>query len=132
MFGFCFDDVHDLNNDNPLQSASPMDVSSIDDVQENKCHELDTNDDEVDLADVLNLPSVLSKSMLKKIIQTRPAMKAKHKGVQKRVLELNPLAVFTDLTPKALSTTRWSARLFAIKPLHRNLKKILAALGKNI
>ncbi|XP_055307958.1 zinc finger MYM-type protein 1-like, partial [Sitodiplosis mosellana] len=35
-----------------------------------------------------------------------------------------------DLVPKALSTTRWSARLNAIKPLRRNLNKILATLDE--
>lgn len=35
-----------------------------------------------------------------------------------------------DLVPKALSTTRWSARVSAIKPLRRNLNKILAALDE--
>lgn len=35
-----------------------------------------------------------------------------------------------DLVPKAISTTRWSARVNAIKPLRRNLDKIVAALDE--
>lgn len=110
-------------------------------------------------------------------------MEGKHKGVQKRIRDLNSLAVYipctnhtlnlslndiasasgeisgffsmvqqffvffssstnrwdiltqhcvlpTDLTPKALSTTRWSARFNAVKPLRRNLKKIVTALDE--
>lgn len=37
---------------------------------------------------------------------------------------------FKDLTPKLISTTRWSARINAVKPLHRNLDKILATLDE--
>lgn len=108
-------------------------------------------------------------------------MSGKYNGVQKRILDLNPLAAFIpcsnrslnlnlkdmasasgeinafflnvqeiftflsassrrwdvlikhcssfkDLTPELLSTTRWSARHNAIKPLRRNLRKVLAAL----
>lgn len=110
-------------------------------------------------------------------------MEGKDKGVQKRIRDINPLAVYipccnhtlnltlndiasasgeisgffslvqqfyvflsastsrwdivtrhcvmpTDLTPKAVSETRWSARLDAVKPLRRNLKRIIAALDE--
>lgn len=34
----------------------------------------------------------------------------------------------TNLTPKPLSTTRWSSRIDAVKPLHRNVDKFVDAL----
>lgn len=40
----------------------------------------------------------------------------------------NHCSLFKDLTPKPLSTTRWSSRLNAVKPFRRNLRKILGAL----
>lgn len=111
------------------------------------------------------------------------SMLGKHKGVQRRIRDLNPLAefipccnhslnlslndaasasseidsffsivqrVFTflsastnrwdivkrhcasyaNLKPKQISTTRWSARFNAVKPLRRNLNKILASLDE--
>lgn len=39
---------------------------------------------------------------------------------------------FKDLTPKPLSTTRWSSRYNAVKPLRRNMIKILVALQEII
>ena len=54
-------------------------------------------------------------------------MKGKHSGVQARMLDINPKAVY-ELSIKSQSNTRWESRIKCIKPLRYNLKEVLLAL----
>ena len=78
-------------------------------------------------------------------------MKGKHSGVQARMLDINPKALFgvltrlyvlfsssaqrweilkkhVELSIKSQSDTRWESRIKCIKPLRYNLKEVLLAL----
>ena len=74
-------------------------------------------------------------------------MKGKHSGVQARMLDINPKAVYVpcanhtlnlvvnleftlnfELSIKSQSDTRWESRIKCIKPLRYNLKEVLLAL----
>ncbi|XP_024164052.1 uncharacterized protein LOC112171041 [Rosa chinensis] len=54
-------------------------------------------------------------------------MKGKHKGVQKRLLEVNPKAFYTPCV-KPLSQTRWESHVESVKPIRFQARKIRDAL----